>query len=61
MEEPSKSLPMGSNRPPNTSARNTSATAKKDRLFSGRAKPSPSAALLFPKAVYRGVAVTVIS
>ncbi len=41
-EEPSKSSPIGSNLPPRHRARNASATAMKDRLFSGRAKPWPS-------------------
>ena len=42
IDEPSKSSPIGSCRPPRQRARNASATAMKDRLFSGRAKPWPS-------------------
>src|SRR5215510_9813892 len=39
---PLKSLPTGSNRPPNCSARKASVTALNDLLFSGRWKPCPS-------------------
>src|SRR3954449_11932500 len=42
MVAPLKSLPIGSNRPPNCSARNASVTALNDLLFSGRWKPWPS-------------------
>src|SRR5215470_17716219 len=41
MLEPAKSSPTGSKRPPRCAARNASATALKERRFSGRRKPWP--------------------
>ena len=42
IEEPAKSSPTDSCRPPRQRARNASATARNERVFSGRAKPWPS-------------------